>query len=350
MNHAKVDPSWSVLAYLLVWFAAIAITALLASLETILRFSDLLRGQPSASVSKWLLWATIASLGVLPWPVILPLIRGLLFPRILPDLDVRDEDVGPAVVVLPALNEELGIQNVVKDFLSTPGVARVIVVDNGSTDRTGEIAASAGASVAWEHMQGYGHACRRALAEGLGSGYPVVILCEADGTFRGKDLEKFTAYLRHADLVLGSRTHAALVESDSQLNSFLTLGNVFVAKLLQLRYWDWRTGGRIRLTDVGCTYRAIRAEALRKILPALRVGGNHFGPHMVMVAVEHGLRVIEVPVTFSRRFGTSKGGNSSWRAAFALGVVMIYHILTYRLATGRRSSEASSTDLRRVRS
>ena len=90
-------------------------------------------------------------------------------------------------------------------------------------------------------------------------------------------------------------------------------------------------GGRVRLTDVGCTYRAIRAEALRQILPALHVEGDHFGPHMIMVALEHGLRVVEVPVTFWRRVGSSKGGNASWGKAFKLGWVMIWHILTYRV-------------------
>jgi hypothetical protein len=86
--------------------------------------------------------------------------------------------------------------------------------------------------------------------------------------------------------------------------------NQFVAKLVQLRFWG------TRLTDVGCTYRAIRADALRLLLPHLRVRGNHFSPHMFIEALRLDQRVIEVPVTFRRRVGESKGvGSSKLKAA-----------------------------------
>ena len=327
-----MSPNWAVLAYLVLWGSAIGTAAVLASAEAGLRVYALLSGRPAASVSEWVIITAVAALGVLPWPGVLALARALLRPKPAHAYEVRSKPVGPAIVVLPALNEEQGIQQVVRDFLAAPDVAGVIVVDNGSNDRTQELAASTGARVVFEPARGYGHACLRALSEGMRSGYPVIVLCEADGTFRAKDLEKLAVYLKHADLVLGSRTHGFMLNGDSQLNSFLALGNLFVAKLLQFRYWDWTIGGRVRLTDVGCTYRAVRAEALEKILSALGVGGSHFAPHMVMVALEHGLRVVEVPVTFWRRLGVSKGGNASWRAAFTLGLAMIWHILTHRVA------------------
>ncbi len=338
-----MSPNWAVLVYLVLWGGAIGAAAVLASAEAVLRIYTLLTGRPAASLAEWLLGATVVALGVLPWPGVLALARALLRPKTLPAFEVHSKPVGPAIVVLPALNEEQGIQHVVRNFLATPGVGGVIVVDNGSSDRTRELALSAGARVVSEPARGYGHACFRALTEGLRSGYPVIALSEADGTFRAEDLEKLAAYLKHADLVLGSRTHGSLLNGNSQLNSFLTLGNLFIAKLLQFRYWDWGIGGRVRFTDVGCTYRAIRAEALQQLLPALRVGGDHFGPHMVMVALEHGLRVVEVPVTFWKRVGTSKGGNANWRRAFALGMLMVWHVLTYRVRrAGRAPSEADS--------
>jgi len=326
-----MSPNWVVLMYLVLWGGTIGVAAVLASAEVILRAYTLLTGWPVASLAEWLVGTTVAALGVLPWPGILALARALLRPKTLPPFEVHSKPVGPAIVVLPALDEEQGIQHVVSSFLATPGVGSVIVVDNGSNDRTRELALSAGARVVTEPARGYGHACFRALSEGLQSGYPVIVLAEADGTFRAEDLEKLTAYLKHADMVLGSRTHGFLLNDNSQLNPFLALGNLFVAKLLQFRYWDWRTGGRVHLTDVGCTYRVIRAEALGRILPMLHVGGDHFGPNMVMVALEHGLRVVEVPVTFWKRVGVSKGGNANWRRAFKLGLVMIWHIITYRL-------------------
>ncbi len=332
-----MNPNWPALVYLALWGGALGVTTVLASTEAFLRIYALLVGRPVASVAEWLLGATIVALGVFPWPGVLALARALLHPKALHAFEVHSKPVGPAVVVVPALNEEQGIQQVVRGFLAIPGIASVIVVDNGSNDRTQELATSAGARVVFEPARGYGHACLRALSEGMRCGYPVIVLCEADGTFRADDVEKLAVYLKHADMVLGSRTHGFLLNGNSQLNSFLALGNLFVAKVLQFRYWDWETGGRVRLTDVGCTYRAIRAEALQRILPALQVSGDHFAPHMVMVALEHGLRVVEVPVTFWERVGSSKGGNASWRRAFVLGLVMIWHILTYRV---RRSTEA----------
>lgn len=338
-------PNRTVLGYLVVWGGALAATALLATTEAGLRLYRALSGQPAPSLAEWVVIAAVVALGVLPWPGVMALARAALRPKRLDRFEVRSRSVGQAAVVVPALNEEPAIEEVVRGFAATPFVGTVIVVDNGSTDRTAELAAASGARVVSEFSRGYGHACTRALTEGLHSGYPVVVLVEADGTFRADDLEKLAAYLKHADLVLGSRTHGFFVNSDSQLNSFLALGNLIVAKLLQCRYWDWVMGGRVRLTDVGCTYRAIRAEALGKILPALRVGGSHFAPHMVMVALERGLQVVEVPVTFWRRVGISKGGNASWWAAFTLGLRMIWDILTYRVVRTVEVRESPSDEL-----
>ncbi len=324
-------PNRIVLAYLVGFGTALAATLTLASLAAALRVGGWPAGRPAAILDGWLLWTTTVALGIMPWPALVALARALLLPGKLDEFCVESKPVGEAAVVLTALNEEEAIEQAVRNFASAPGVGAVIVVNNGSDDRTRLLAAAAGAHVVQEERRGYGHACIRALAEGLRSGHPIVILCEGDGTFRAEDVEKLTAYLKHADLVIGSRTHGALLSGDSQLNSFFALGNVFIAKLLQFRYWDWKIGGRLRLTDVGCTYRAVRAEALRRILPALEVGGSHFGPHMVMVALEHGLRVVEVPVTFWKRIGNSKGGNASWRKGFFLGLSMIWHILTYRV-------------------
>lgn len=340
-----MKPNRLVLFYLVVCCAAASATVILNSAAAILWVAARIMGRPDVPLNGWGATVTILTLGVLPWPGILGLARAIVYPRKADDHHVVDRPVGPAAVVLTALNEEQAIPDVVRDFVSVTGIRTVTVIDNDSRDRTAEIARSMGADVVSETRRGYGYACRRGLAEGLRGGQPIIVLCEADGTFRAQDVEKMLPYLKHADLVIGSRTHGALLNGDSQLNSFLTLGNLFVAKLLQLRYWDWTIGGHVRLTDVGCTYRAIRADALRKILPALRVGSGHFGPHMVMVALEHGLRVVEVPVTFWRRIGRSKGGNARWGTAFALGLAMIWHILTYRVARSPEGSGSPADEL-----
>src|SRR5262249_58419731 len=106
-------------------------------------------------------------------------------------------------VVMPAYNEELAIGTAVREFLAMEAVDEVVVVDNNSTDQTNARARAAGARVIAESTQGYGAACRRALAEATGD---LVFLVEPDGTFVPDDVAKFLAYAREFDVVFGTRT------------------------------------------------------------------------------------------------------------------------------------------------
>jgi hypothetical protein len=331
LGDFNMKPNWIFLAYLVSVGGALLGAILLASLAVASHVVRGFGGGMFPDLDQWLAPSAMLALGLLPWPGLTAILRTALMPRRGTGTITDAGPSGPAVVVLTALNDEESIGDAVRDFLAAPGVGRVVVVDNGSTDYTAARAIAAGARVVLEPHRGYGHACRRALAEGVQSGEPVVILCEGDRTFRAADAEKLTAYLRHADLVVGSRTNPVLLSGDSQLNSFFTIGNLFVAQLLQFRYWNWVTGGPARFTDVGCTYRALRADVLAQILPAFDAGGSHFSLHMLMVALEHNLRIVEVPVTFWKRVGCSKGGSASWRSGFTLGLLMIWHILTYRV-------------------
>jgi hypothetical protein len=237
---------------------------------------------------------------------------------------------GPVVVCLIAYNEEKAVQQMVQSFFNRPEVGIVIVVDNNSTDETSTLAKAAGAVVVHERRQGYGYACIRALREGLASGLPVVVLCEADGTYDADDLPKLLLYLEHGDMVVGTRTVPGLVHAQSQLDTFLSWLNQLGAKLLQLRYTcsaHMRFLGCARFTDLGCTYRAIRREALASIIDDLCVGGDHFSPHMLAVAIRHNLTVIEVPVTFWPRIGVSKGASGSVIRSFRVGLAMLREIL-----------------------
>jgi hypothetical protein len=247
-------------------------------------------------------------------------------------------------VAIIAYNEAGAIGHVVEDFNQQEGVVATLVIDNNSGDETAALARAAGATVISEMRQGYGFACIRALAEGLAvSSADVVVLVEGDGTFVGSDLMKFRSYIGQADMVVGTRVVPGMVESGSQMDYFFTWGNIAVGTLLRLRFWDSQFLGAARLSDVGCTFRAIRREALERILPDLAVGGHHFSPHMMVVALHSRLRLIEIPVTFRRRIGASKGASQSARKGFQVGLQMIWHILTYR--PGLRSTRVSAADL-----
>lgn len=232
-------------------------------------------------------------------------------------------------VVLTAYNDKEAISQAVTEFLSQKNVVEVIVVDNNSNDGTTLEALDAGAKVVHEHKQGYGFACIRGLREALPcKNADVVVLAEGDMTFRGRDIYKFLPYLDDVDMVVGSRTHMQLMDPDSQLDWFYLWGNLFLAKVLQYKFFNLQFLGRVRFTDVGCTMRAIRKEALEKIIDQLNVGGHHFSPHMTLVALKKGLKVVEVPVTLRKRVGVSKGAGGNRSLAMKVGLMMLWHILT----------------------
>ncbi len=225
-------------------------------------------------------------------------------------------------VGMTAYNDEASIGLAVREFSKMKEVSSIVVVDNNSKDRTFETAKEAGAKVVKEKVQGYGAAAIRALKEARKHGN-IVCLVEGDQTFFATDLKKLAAYIENVDMVVGTRTTMEIVTADSQMTTFMQAGNLFVAKLVQLRYW-----GKLRLTDVGCTYRLIRPEALDRIIGDLYVTQNDFSPHMILVALSHGLKVIECPIAFRKRVGESKGVGSDIIKGLKNGFSMIWLILT----------------------
>ena len=227
-------------------------------------------------------------------------------------------------VVLTAYNDEDSIAPSVKDFQSHPQVKRVIVVSNNSKDRTFEKAMEAGALVFNEMTPGYGACVHRALSEGIKfEDTELTVLCEGDMTFSAYDIDKFLAYISHADIVNGTRIVEQLRDKDTQLSTFMFYGNLFVAKLLEIKHL-----GNATFTDVGTTYKICRNETLRVLLPKLDNKVNlEFNPYFLDRAIENNFKVIECPITFHKRIGVSKGGNISNVVALKLGLRMIKGIL-----------------------
>lgn len=216
-------------------------------------------------------------------------------------------------VIVPAYNEESTISDVVAEFAAVECVDRVIVVNNNSRDRTGELAAEAGAEVIEESAPGYGCALRAGLDHAVETGAEMLALTEADGSFRANDLPKLLHYLRDANMVLGTRTTKQMVEQGANMDAKLRWGNVLMAKLLELY---WYLPHEPRLTDVGCTYRAIWAEAWQRMRPGTREAGPQFSPEMICEAYRQGMRVIEIPVHYGMRLGgESKHSASLWKVA-----------------------------------
>jgi glycosyl transferase family 2 len=252
--------------------------------------------------------------------VILFLIHRFLVPP--RDSDYRSLDGARVHVGLTAYNDEVCIAEAVREFKACQEAARVIVVENNSRDRTFAEARQAGADAVFtEVAPGYGACCRRALDE-TAQGADVIVLCEGDLTFTARDMKKLLAYLENCDLVLGTRATQELRESGTQMDWLINPFNQIVAKLIQVRFWG------TRLTDVGCTYRALRIEAYHRLRGTLWVCGNHFSPHMFIQALKLGMRVIEVPIVFRRRGGESKGVGSNKVKAARVAVRMLGLIYT----------------------
>ena len=224
-------------------------------------------------------------------------------------------------IVLPAYNEEQYIRAAVEDFFASGVVDEVIVVDNNSRDGTAKEAAATRARMVTETNQGYGHALRRGLAEATGD---LIILAEPDGTFMGRDVLKLLAYSDDFEMVCGTRTTRELIWTQANMGWFLRVGNWAVAKMIQFLY------GGPSLSDCGCTLRLVHREAFARIQQDLKVGGSHFLPEMVILALKKNLRIIEVPVNYRGRVGESKI-TGSLGGTLRTGFRMIGIILKYRL-------------------
>jgi hypothetical protein len=223
------------------------------------------------------------------------------------------------VVALTAYNDEESIGQAVADFRNHPFVQSVIVVDNNSRDKTSEVAMRAGAKVVKETKPGYGRCVCRCFEEALAEDARLIVLCEGDMTFRANDLEKMIAYIDHADIVNGTRIVEQLREYSTQLSTFMYYGNFFVGKLLELKHL-----GRGTFTDVGTTYKLIRRDSLKRLMPLLNPEINlEFNAHFMDTALTSGERLLECPITFHPRVGVSKGGNVNNARALRVGLRMI---------------------------
>lgn len=197
------------------------------------------------------------------------------------------------VVVIPVLDEEESLPHVLAE-LPRDLVDRVVVVDNGSRDRSAEVARAAGAHVVHEPRRGYGAACLRGIQET--EGFDVVVFLDGDHSDHPEDLRDLLAPLAagRADLVIGTRM--ARPESRRALLPQARFGNRLATLLMR-----WRFG--VRCSDLG-PFRAIRREALL----GLGMRDRDFGWTVEMQLRAHlnGLRVVEVPVRYRRRIGRSK--------------------------------------------
>jgi dTDP-glucose pyrophosphorylase len=225
-------------------------------------------------------------------------------------------------VVIPAYNEAGAIAHVVRDF--RPYAHEIVVMDNQSSDGTADLARAEGAVVHSRPLRGYGDALRQGLDAATGD---ILVLVEADATFRAKDIGKLLEFLKDADMVIGTRTTRQMIEQGANMDGLLRWGNVVVGKLVEALWWE----NEPRFTDVGCTYRALWRDAWQRIRDYITRTDAAFSPEMMIEMIRSGGRVIEIPVSYyRRRGGESKHSSSRWHSA-RTGLRMLRLIAEKRL-------------------
>ena len=221
-------------------------------------------------------------------------------------------------VVIPAFNEEASLPLVLTD-IPRPPVRRIVVVDNNSTDKTGGVAETGGATVVIEKRPGYGSACLGGLDHLRHHDPPdIVVFLDADYSDHPDELPQVVAPILdgHADLVIGSRTLGE--REPGALLPQARAGNLVACILIRLLYGH-------RFTDLG-PFRAIRWQALEK----LEMSDPDFGwtAEMQVKALRRGLRVVEVPVSYRRRIGVSKI-TGTLRGTLMAGYKILWTVLRY---------------------
>lgn len=227
-------------------------------------------------------------------------------------------------VIIPAVDEEDSIGLVLAD-LPWDLVSEVIVVDNGSRDATVERAKQGGAHVVSEPRRGYGSACLRGIAS-LSPECDIVAFIDGDYSDHPEEMAQVLAPIiaNDADLVIGTRMNPGC--EPGALLPQAALGNRLAVTLIDLLYG-------YRYTDLG-PFRAISREALERIAMVDRDFG--WTVEMQIKALEHDLRVIEVPVRYRKRIGTSKI-TGTIRGTFLAGKKILTTIFRYGWIQCRRS-------------
>lgn len=216
-------------------------------------------------------------------------------------------------VIIPALNEEQTLPGVLAG-LARIGLQKIRVVDNGSRDKTAEVARNSGAEVIQESRRGYGQACWTGC-ENLEPEIEWILFCDADGSDALEELDQLFHLTASYDFILGDRRAKPL--GRQAMTPVQNFGNGLATTLIR---WGW--GGVYH--DLG-PMRLIRREAYERI--AMKDRGFGWTVEMQVRAVEENLRTVEVPVSYHPRKGGHSKISGTIRGSFKAGSIILATLL-----------------------
>jgi glycosyltransferase involved in cell wall biosynthesis len=228
-------------------------------------------------------------------------------------------------VIIPAVNEEASLPSVL-EAIPAGLVEQVLVVDNGSTDRTAEVAAAKGAEVIREARRGYGSACLAGIARLRERPPDIVVFLDGDFSDPPEEMASLLAPIRNegCDLVIGSRVLGRC--APGALLPQARLGNRLAVFLLRVLYG-------VRYTDLG-PFRAVRFDRLLE----LGMADPSFGwtVEMQARAALAGWKTAEVPVSYRKRIGVSKI-TGTLSGTLRAGTKILLTLVRLRLPAAARS-------------
>ena len=211
-------------------------------------------------------------------------------------------------MVIPALDEEEPIGDVVRAVPA--GLAdEVLVVDNGSTDRTADRARAAGARVIDEPRRGYGRACHAGVSA-VAAGCDIIVFLDGDGSDCPELMPRLVEPIiaGEQDFVIGSRIRGR--REPGSLGPQQVVAGRLAGWLIRLLYGA-------RYTDMG-PFRAIRRTSLEQLqMSELTYGWNL---EMQIKAAQHRLRILEIPVDYRKRIGGASKVSGDLRASLKAGI------------------------------
>lgn len=221
-------------------------------------------------------------------------------------------------VIIPAINEESSIAKVIAEIPAN--ISEIIVVDNGSVDKTAEVAKNAGATLLSEPEIGYGNACLRGMQYVAAFDTPPDIIVFLDGDYSDypSEMTNLIAPIinKNIDLVVGAR------KPELQEKGSMTLpqrfGNWLATTLMR---WFFKS----EFTDLG-PFRAIKYDKLVQLKMVDRTYG--WTVEMQLKALKQRLSYTEIPVRYKNRIGTSKV-SGTLKGAICAGVKILSWIFKY---------------------